>query len=345
VLDLGAGSGILSYLACEAGARKVYAVERSAMIELTREIVKDGPFWDRIVPIRGSSFDVDLPERADVAIASMFDSFGVDAGLLAVVADARARLLKPGGTIVPASVELTIAPIDWQAWYAEHVDGWRTVQWGAALRPARDSAVNTVAKATVPAEALLSAPAVLTKCRLADAGPDDAHGSTRAPVTRPGVMHALAGWCTVTFAEGVQRSNSPLDACPLPWQHVLFPLDRPAPVGSGDVIEATIELQLMPDEARQWAWQGAVLRGGKARIAEFRQGSTIGAGDDDSEVRPARPAAAATSRIAADALALFGGHHTIEAIGAMLRSCHPGAFLDAKEAERYASRLSTRWSR
>ena len=39
VMDVGAGSGILSYFAAQAGARKVFAVEASGVAEMIRKMI------------------------------------------------------------------------------------------------------------------------------------------------------------------------------------------------------------------------------------------------------------------------------------------------------------------
>ena len=48
VLDVGAGSGILSFFAVQAGAKHVYAVEGSGMAEHCRALIKHNKFEDKI---------------------------------------------------------------------------------------------------------------------------------------------------------------------------------------------------------------------------------------------------------------------------------------------------------
>ena len=117
VLDLGAGTGILSFMACEAGAARVYAVEPAAVIALVPRIAEDNGFGDRVICRKTESFAVELPEKADVMIASMLDSAGVfGTNMLKVVLDARSRLVKPGGIIVPQAVAATFCPVELANW-------------------------------------------------------------------------------------------------------------------------------------------------------------------------------------------------------------------------------------
>ena len=58
VLDVGAGSGILSFFAVQAGARKVYAVDASEMATHCRKLVNSNGLADRITVIRGKLEEV-----------------------------------------------------------------------------------------------------------------------------------------------------------------------------------------------------------------------------------------------------------------------------------------------
>lgn len=74
VLEIGAGSGILSLFACAAGAAKVTAVEIDpALAELVRATARENGFDDRLTVINGDGQDVELPP-ADVVIAELIDT-------------------------------------------------------------------------------------------------------------------------------------------------------------------------------------------------------------------------------------------------------------------------------
>jgi predicted RNA methylase len=63
VLDFGAGSGILSIFAAKAGARKVYAVERTSIAEIAREIIQHNGLTTRIELVCGDIETVNFPNK------------------------------------------------------------------------------------------------------------------------------------------------------------------------------------------------------------------------------------------------------------------------------------------
>src|SRR4051812_4067190 len=71
VIDIGAGTGILSFLACEAGAARVYAVECTDIADVIPLMTAANGIEARVVVCKRSSFRTEIPERADVVIASM----------------------------------------------------------------------------------------------------------------------------------------------------------------------------------------------------------------------------------------------------------------------------------
>ena len=66
VMDMGAGSGILSVFAARAGARKVYAIERTTIAEFAQEILEANGVEDRVEIIQSDVESVELPEKVDV---------------------------------------------------------------------------------------------------------------------------------------------------------------------------------------------------------------------------------------------------------------------------------------
>ena len=63
VADIGAGPGVFSLLACQYGARRVYAIEPADVICLAREVAAANGYGDRIQFFQAVSTRVALPSR------------------------------------------------------------------------------------------------------------------------------------------------------------------------------------------------------------------------------------------------------------------------------------------
>ena len=68
VMDIGAGTGILSLFAKQAGARKVFAVEASPLAETLKQIVELNDEKGVIEVIHGKAEEVELPGGIKVGI-------------------------------------------------------------------------------------------------------------------------------------------------------------------------------------------------------------------------------------------------------------------------------------
>ncbi|XP_033096886.1 histone-arginine methyltransferase CARMER-like isoform X1 [Anneissia japonica] len=118
VLDVGAGSGILSFFAIQSGAAKVYAIEASSIAEYTKVLVDNNKLQDKIIVIPGKVEEVELPEQVDIIISEPMGYMLFNERMLESYLHAK-KWLKPGGKMFPTKGDLHIAPFTDDSLYME----------------------------------------------------------------------------------------------------------------------------------------------------------------------------------------------------------------------------------
>lgn len=106
VAEIGCGSGILSIFAAQAGARRVIAIEESGIADLARRMFEANGYEDVIDLRLGNSRDVEIDEPVDVILHEIFGTDPLIENLLPFIDDARRRLLRPGGRLLPERLEV-----------------------------------------------------------------------------------------------------------------------------------------------------------------------------------------------------------------------------------------------
>lgn len=120
VVDVGAGSGILSLFAAQAGAKHVYAVEASEMAEYAQKLISGNPsLGQRITVIKGKVEEVELPEKADILISEPMGTLLVNERMLESYIIARDRFLTPSGKMFPTLGRIHMAPFSDEYLYVE----------------------------------------------------------------------------------------------------------------------------------------------------------------------------------------------------------------------------------
>ena len=113
VLDIGAGTGILSIFAAKAGAKHVYAIEFAEIAIFAREIIKQNGLEDKITVIKGKMEEINLPvPKVDIIISEWMGYFLLYESMLDSVLWARDKYLAPGGKMLPDRAQLYVAALE-----------------------------------------------------------------------------------------------------------------------------------------------------------------------------------------------------------------------------------------
>lgn len=234
VLDLGAGIGTFSILACMHGCARVYAVEPQDVIGVAREHAIANGFADSIQFLQARATEIELPERVDVIVSDLSGALPLFEEHLASVIHARGHFLKPGGTLIPRRDRLMCAPV------SSIADPWGVIP-GIDFTAARMMACNEPhAMRVVPAD-LAAEPRCWAELDYTAIASPDVSGSVEWAAMNAEV-HGFALWFESTLHGDITTSSGP-------WfpdsVHATIVLPLPELLRVTDALQLTIEATLV----------------------------------------------------------------------------------------------------
>ena len=250
VLDIGCGSGVLSFFACQAGAARVYAIDRGRMAGIANFLARSVGYADRISVLRDESTGVELPERANVLVTETIGTLGLDENILGSVLDARARLLQPDAAIIPSRLVLWLVPVELPDRHERHVLWWNERRYGLDLRAMRVFASNSILPLNGDANTQLATPLEIMDVDLTTATSTLVKGKARFTAARDAVLHGFMLWFDATLADGITISSR--EPGETHWVHGFLPLEEAIALTRG----AQIDVALETDDGKNWDWRG-----------------------------------------------------------------------------------------
>jgi protein arginine N-methyltransferase 1 len=237
VADIGAGTGVLAFFARELGAREVWLFDPGPALALAEAVAaRNGIDGLKFVPER--SLDVSDPPRVDVVVAEVLGNFAYEEDVLETLRDAQ-RFLRPGGTLIPASIVQWAAPVTSDR-FERDLCTWRDVGFGLDWSDAEHMTRNNMYVFAIEPKDLL-ADAARSWDSLDFHGPMASRRAGRV-AWQARAAHQVFGfalWWDCTLAPGVVLSTSPY-APRTHWDQIYLPLLTPISAMPGDEIELAI---------------------------------------------------------------------------------------------------------
>jgi len=258
VMDIGAGSGILSFFSAQAGASLVYAVEASSVADVVRQIADGNNFGSSRIEVVNKPLEAirdEVQGKVDVLVSEPIGTFLFNERMIESYLYARDRFLRPGGKMFPNSGDLCIAPFSDVTlhWEQQNKNGfWKNTSfYGIDLTPATGRATKEYFRQ--PIVDYINPDCLVSKSQkmhfdFTTISVESLHEIVMPfdfEINQPCLVHGLAGWFDASFdgsTSTVVLSTAPW--CPgTHWYQMRFLLETPLAVNPGQHIEGTLTME------------------------------------------------------------------------------------------------------
>ena len=219
VLDVGAGSGILSLFAARCGASKVVAVEASDMALICKEVVQQNKYDHVITVVKGLVEDITLDEKVDVIISEWMGFYLLHESMLDSVLCARDRWLKPDGIMLPSHASIYACPVNMSEFCKENFEYWEDVygfdfsafQERSVAAHLQQPTVSCVSEDQLLSEFATLLDIDLRSVKLSEV--QELEEKLEFKITKQSILHGFAFWFNVRFDPVLSSIKDTSDTC------------------------------------------------------------------------------------------------------------------------------------
>lgn len=246
VLDVGCGTGILSMFAKKAGAKHVYGIDMSSIIDHAQTIIKQNGFEDSITLIKGKVEEVVLPvEKVDIIISEWMGYCLLYESMLDTVLYARDKWLKEGGLLFPDKASLYMCAIEDKEYKDTKINWWDSV-YGFDMSAIRTVALSEPLVDVVEAKQVVTDSCLVKEIDIATVTVEELNFTAPFEIRarRNDYVHAFVAYFTVEFSACHKRtgfSTGP-EARYTHWKQTVFYLEDCLTVNYGEQINGQMNI-------------------------------------------------------------------------------------------------------
>lgn len=262
-MDVGCGTGILSFFLIQNGAAKVYAVEASDLADKTKEVAEKNGWGDRVIVLHSKVEDVQLPEKVDVIVSEWMGYALLYETMFDSVLVARDRWLKPDGIMLPSQAQIMFCPFSAEELYNERVSFWQRV-YNIDMSPlvtlAQEQLAHEPLVEVLAPDTMMANPIPLARFDCRTISIPELRQWSRTFDFRSWLTSELSGfvvWFDVFFTSPQHRAAGRAPIClstapdkqPTHWQQTLLFFPEPVGVCQDDHLRGTLTLRTAPTPA------------------------------------------------------------------------------------------------
>jgi protein arginine N-methyltransferase 1 len=254
VADIGAGTGLLGFMAARLGAREVILYEAADVAKVARAVARQNRIRNCRI-IAACSTEVSAPEPVDVAVSETLGNYALEEHIVETMNDARERLLKPGGVMIPSRIDQFVCPVIGDRHFRD-LSSWDDVGFGLDFTPAKIMSLNNIyVRWLEPSELLEGGRAARLwdsidfSRRVASAR----RGAVCWDIERPTSIYGFALWWSAKLGTGLWLGTGPLEPR-THWEQLYLPVVSPISVGPGESITLDIKSTTTREAGTDVAW-------------------------------------------------------------------------------------------